>query len=578
MLKELQESSAAGDWIASMRLALHFFHNRDTENMQLCMVAFNVNSPPQLGEYGVGLLRLAIGADVIPVITSLLQRDVSLDEKTHDGRRLLHIIRSRAAAQSLINRGADVNIRDLAGRTPLHYAISGEIAEVLAENGADVHATDHSGRTPLHTAQSASVVQVLLRYKADLMARDRLRHTPLHYVSSPNDEVSLEIMIASPETLLAKDSMGDTPLSLNVGKWQAKTIAKAFKLGAKVNDRNHNGTVALLRDPRALYGLQPEVATILIDYGATLNVVGHLGCTPLHFIASDEVMGLFLQHGCGRQVNQPDQRGNTPLHAVCNRDVVLKGVSALPQHTPALALMWQRNLLEQAVDTLGLLERLLRAGADPTAQNNDGDTPLHVVARNTVGLDGPTFGLNVALMQQLVRAGADINAQNARGETPLHCAAQYQTVHALLECGADPNLVDAEGRTVLHHVVRFTGQRKEVVTALVGHGVKSVDVCDVRGYTPLHSICAYRSSPMDYGKAAPMSEGIMALLEHGANVNARTGAGDTPLHLVARQWFQRDELKILVAHGADLDVKNGKGESVVMPWWRYEDRSDTAQG
>ena len=56
-----------------------------------------------------------------------------------------------------------------------------------------------------------------------------------------------------------------------------------------------------------------------------------------------------------------------------------------------------------------MLKVLLQAGADPKAQDKDGNTLLHDAARSNVNPD---------VFKILLQAGADPKARNAAGETP----------------------------------------------------------------------------------------------------------------------------------------------------------------
>ena len=89
----------------------------------------------------------------------------------------------------------------------------------------------------------------------------------------------------------------------------------------------------------------------------------------------------------------------------------------------------------------------LKAGANPKAQDEDGRTPLHHIARGNG---------NSSMVAALLQSGADPNARAKRGWTPLHGAAlsaasnmeftSPDIISALIKAGADPNARDTSGR------------------------------------------------------------------------------------------------------------------------------------
>ena len=90
-----------------------------------------------------------------------------------------------------------------------------------------------------------------------------------------------------------------------------------------------------------------------------------------------------------------------------------------------------------------MVEALIEAGADATARNATGETPLHSAASRYP---------NPAVMQVLLDARTDLEARDGNGRTALHLAASASerpgAVEFLLDAGADATAVDDGGRTV----------------------------------------------------------------------------------------------------------------------------------
>lgn len=89
---------------------------------------------------------------------------------------------------------------------------------------------------------------------------------------------------------------------------------------------------------------------------------------------------------------------------------------------------------------LKLIAELLADGADPDLADNEGVTPLHLIAGQ---------GSALATADQLVSYGADINAQDRTGATPLLAAlranADLRWAEWALTRGADPFIPAASG-------------------------------------------------------------------------------------------------------------------------------------
>lgn len=154
---------------------------------------------------------------------------------------------------------------------------------------------------------------------------------------------------------------------------------------------------------------------------------------------------------------------------------------------------------------------------------------------------GPRLARDPALVQE-----------RYAGRTLLHDAAaagNLAVVELLLSLGADPNSQDGGEHTPLYSVgnecLRKSGPM--VVFALVRAG-SAVDAHGgVKHCTPLH-MAARRDN----------EEVVQALLDCGANIEARDSVGDTPL----RRAVNCDKIRVaslLLARGADVSSAGSKG-------------------
>jgi hypothetical protein len=161
---------------------------------------------------------------------------------------------------------------------------------------------------------------------------------------------------------------------------------------------------------------------------------------------------------------------------------------------------------------------LIDAGADVTAAEPNGTTPLHWAAHHG----------ELELVESLLRAGADAAAANAYGATPMSEAAirgDLGILQALLDAGADVESPNADGQTGLMVLARGS------------------------------NVAAAR-----------------LLLERGANVNAAEAwRGQTALMWAAAQ-SQPQMMRVLLERGADADAR-----SLVNRWERQVSAEPRAQ-
>ena len=119
-------------------------------------------------------------------------------------------------------------------------------------------------------------------------------------------------------------------------------------------------------------------------------------------------------------------------------------------------------------------------------------------------------------------------------------------IAAALADGADPDAVDRDGRTPLHHAA--VRGRQDIARILIGAGAGQR--ADQFGWWPIHCAAAAEGSP---GAIAP-------LLGAGADVNARTDRGITPLHFAAMHGTL-ESIRALLGAGADPSTVDGAGRT-----------------
>jgi len=221
----------------------------------------------------------------------------------------------------------------------------------------------------------------------------------------------------------------------------------------------------------------------------------------------------------------------------------LAGLAALALFT---APAWPAEIHEAAKGgDLALVVNLLEK--DPAlinASDEAGRTPLHWACR----------GVHIEVVKFLAGRGADVNARDANGVSPLHSVSSRGNVEAamvLLDRGAWPGAKMSDASTALH--LAASNGHAEVVALLVERGAP-LDVQDNREDTPLHA--AARQGKWEVvGLLADR-----AAAGQGAVLDRPDFDGCTILH-AASSSGRLDTVKVLLARGADINVRNTLGQS-----------------
>jgi ankyrin repeat protein len=388
----------------------------------------------------------------------------------------------------------------------VHLAAAGGHAGVLRTllaAGASPHAWDAVGRKPLHVAAGAGAaecVQVLLEAGADanISAVTGGAGTAMHAAAAAGATAALRALLAAGARFDAKDACGKTPRDLARSNAERRVLNEAAA--------------------KAKAAADAAIAAVAALFAAA---------------AADDASALRAEmeaKGADALIGMRDSEQRTLLHVACAAGA-----------TAAAAV-------------------LLHAGADVTAKDARGASPLH--AAMSV-LDGDAA---LALASALLAAGAPFDAADADGATPLHAAAAVQArsaealVRALLAAGAEASARTSKRGETAAHVAACTGQAG-ALDALLSRGGEP-DALDAAGATPLHAAA---------GSTAPGAPACVdALLAAGASPLARTAAGKAPAD-VARDADVKHKLSTVAAAAARVDpaarweVEKGRPDFTPVP-------------
>uniref|UniRef100_A0A2K6C1S6 E3 ubiquitin-protein ligase MIB2 n=1 Tax=Macaca nemestrina TaxID=9545 RepID=A0A2K6C1S6_MACNE len=353
------------------------------------------------------VVEVALG-NMARALDLLRRRPEQVDTK-NQGRTALQVaayLGQVDLVRLLLQARAGVDLPDDEGNTALHYAALGnqpEVGRVLLNAGCRADAINSTQSTALHVAVQRGfleVVRALCEHGCDVNLPDAHSDTPLHSAISAGTGASgiVEVLTEVPNIdVTATNSQGFTLLHHASLKGHSLAVRKILARARQLVDaKKEDGFTAL---HLAALNNHREVAQILIREGrCDVNVRNRKLQSPLHLAVQQAHVGLVpLLVDAGCSVNAEDEEGDTALHV------------ALQRH----------QLLPLVADG---------AGGDPG--------PLQLMSRlQASGLPGSaelTVGAAVACF--LALEGADVSYTNHRGRSPLDLAAEGRVLKALQGC------------------------------------------------------------------------------------------------------------------------------------------------
>uniref|UniRef100_UPI00398E4BB9 E3 ubiquitin-protein ligase MIB2 n=1 Tax=Pristiophorus japonicus TaxID=55135 RepID=UPI00398E4BB9 len=286
----------------------------------------------------------------------------------------------------LLQANAQLEIHDEDGDTALHYASFGnqpEVARLLLSKGANVNLLNASTCSALHIAVNkgfTEVVRALCEYNCNVNLQDSYGDTPLHDGIAKDNRDIIEILTEVPNIdFTQQNNRGFNLLHHAALKGNKLATERILARARQLGDvKKEDGFTAL---HLAALNNHKEVAEVLIKEGrCEINVRNNRNQTPLQLAVTQGHSDMLqLLVTEGCDVNAEDEDGDTAMHvALCRQQLAT------------------------------------------TMASREGDASSLYTNLQTSGLLGSAdLNVGAAIACFLAQNGADINYTNYKGKTPL---------------------------------------------------------------------------------------------------------------------------------------------------------------
>lgn len=206
--------------------------------------------------------------------------------------------------------------------------------------------------------------------------------------------------------------------------------------------------------------------------------------------------------------------------------------------------------------SLDMLKLLVQHKADVNAKDADGNSVLHMAARDR-GCDW---------VQTLLEAKAKPNIRNTHQITPLLLAIyDAPSVRLLLNAQANPTVTTWDKKNTPLHLATYN-KRFDIMEMLLSvQKPEQVDMADINGTTALM-----------YAAGRDFPQGVRLLLDNEADPNGRAKSGATALFYASNFSSGLDVFQTLLEGKANINLQDKDGETVLMNAIRSEHARDPA--
>jgi len=299
------------------------------------------------------------------------------------------------------------------------------------------------------------------------------KSAPLHVAAELGDLESIRILVAGGANLDLKNQKGDTPLAVAAFFVQTQVIQALIDAKCDINLPNLVEATPLhvvcteMQPNSDSPGDYNQAAKILINAKADLNACAEKCRSPLHLASLSgklDIASLLLESGCDKDPH--DEEGETPLHiAILNQNDELSTYLVNSRCDVNAKNMNESSPLHvaAAMGSISVIELLIQSGADKQAKDQGGDIPLHCAA-----LYGNVDAIEVLLNECIIeneekstslegdqpKIHPHCTAQNNDGDTPLHIAVNkgHDHIVKLLITISDLKITNNDGKTPMENI------------------------------------------------------------------------------------------------------------------------------
>ena len=393
-------------------------------------------------------LHRAAKAGDLDGLNASLEAGINIDRRDKQGRTaLMHAVNKGnvLVVEVLLEAGADVDVRAPDGATALFMsAVLGDpqIVAQLMKAGADISIRGPKGKTAVDVARlTLGELDSTRANGADIAVVGLLRGQTwgeiLSQQSAAKDFVALLGREPSADTV---DENGWTDLH-----WAA--VLNKPNLAKILIEEGIDTTVQMKADNKNVSNKLIADLNRVTDSDPPFENFKRRGQVPLYFAAymnSVEMAKLLIEHGAN--VNVRDKKGRRPIHSAAGQNS-LEVAKLLTEHRTDVSARDNDRITPMhhaaGQNSVEMAKLLIEHGANVSVNDKDGRTPIHSAAGQN--------SLEVAKL--IIEHGANVSARDENGYTAMHFAAVQNSVEIaklLIEHGANVSVNDKDGRTPIH--------------------------------------------------------------------------------------------------------------------------------